>query len=175
MPSKWKMRSIALLRSAGLPAIGGAMAVAVMVLAARFTAHPALTFPFTTSIVLVMAAPESRPARPWNVVVGHVASAMAGLAAVALFGQGELAASVGVGLAIAVMIVVDALHPPAGINALMPAYLVLDWHFVVMPVAIGAVALVLFAGLNHRLAGTGPRGGAVISRRRPEETPVPPS
>jgi CBS-domain-containing membrane protein len=145
-----------------------------MVLSARFTAQAALSFPFTTSTVLVMAAPESRPARPWNVVVGHAVSAVSGLVAVALFGQGDLAASLGVGLAIAAMILADALHPPAGINALMPAYLALDWHFVVMPVAIGAVALVVFAKVFHRLTGTGEATEGITSSSPPAEPPAPP-
>lgn len=133
--------------------MGGASAIGLMVTSARYTGHPAISFPFTTSIVLVMAAPESRPARPWNVVGGHVLSALTGLGTVAVLGQGDLAAALGVGIAIAAMIVSDALHPPAGINALMPAYLPLDWHFLVMPVAVGSVGLVLFARAFHRLAG----------------------
>jgi CBS-domain-containing membrane protein len=120
-----------------------------------------LAFPFTTSIVLVMAAPQSRPARPWNVVIGHLSSASAGLVSVALLGQGDLAAAIGVGVAIAVMITADALHPPAGINALMPSYRPLDWQFLLMPVGLGAVALVLFARVYHRLAGTGANDGGL--------------
>ena len=175
MLSKSTRRPDLPLRSAGVSALGGAAAIGAMVLAARLTGHPALSFPFTTSIVLVMAAPESRPARPWNVVVGHVVSAVAGLAVVALFGQGDLAASIGVGLAIAMMVLADALHPPAGINALMPAYLPLDWSFAVMPVFPGAVALVVFAKLFHRLVGTRENALVLTSASPTEEPPAPPS
>ena len=152
------------LRKAAWPAVGGASAIGLMVTTARYVGHPAISFPFTTSIVLVMAAPESRPARPWNLVAGHVLSAIAGLAAVAALGPGDTAAALGVGIAIALMIASDALHPPAGINASMPAYLPLDWHFVVMPVAVGAVGLVLFARAFHRL--TGRRGDPIVGEHR---------
>lgn len=144
-----------------------------MVTSARLSGHPALTFPFTTSIVLVTAAPESRPARPWSVVAGHLISAVAGLVCVAALGQGDAAAIIGVGTAIALMISIDALHPPAGINALMPAYLPLDWNFLVMPVASGAVVLVIFAHLLHRFFGSGRehRNGSGSPETELDETP----
>lgn len=157
----WKKPAPALLRTAAIPAIGGALAIGLMALAARLSGHPVLSYPFTTSIVLVMAAPQSRPARPRNVVVGHLASAAAGLVTVALLGPSDLSAAIGVGLAIALMVAADALHPPAGINALMPSYLPLDWQFLVMPVGLGALALVLFAKAYHRLAGTGSNDGGL--------------
>ena len=116
---------------------------------------PLLSVPFTTSIVLVMSAPESRQAQPRCIVGGHVLSALCGLGVVTLFGSGPWLAALAVGLSIAAMQLTDSLHPPAGINALLIVLIGAPWTFVVVPVAAGALILVGFAYVYHRLTWPG--------------------
>jgi CBS-domain-containing membrane protein len=70
-----------------ITALGGGLGIGVMVALASWADVPLAVVPFTTSIVLVMAAPESKQAQPRNIVGGHVLSALCGLAIVALFGS----------------------------------------------------------------------------------------
>jgi CBS-domain-containing membrane protein len=139
-------------KSLGLigPALGGACGIAGMVAAADVAHLPLALAPFTTSIVLVMAAPDSRFARARNVIGGHVVCALAGLLVLATLGNSPWFAALAVGLAIAAMQVSDTMHPPAGINALLMVTAHPSWTFVLMPVASGAIVLVLFAALWRR-------------------------
>lgn len=126
-----------------------------MVGLAELSGQTLAAVPFTTSIVLVMAAPASPQAQPRNVVLGHLLSALAGLVVLNLIGGGPWPAALAVGLAIGAMQLCDALHPPAGINALLVPTLQLPWLFVAFPVLSGALALVTFAWLYHRVTAPG--------------------
>ncbi len=132
-------------------AAGGGLGIAMMVGLAQLAGLPLVAVPFTTSIVLVMAAPESVQAQPRNIIGGHMLSALCGLIVLTLFGSSPWFAAVAVGFSIVAMQLTGTLHPPAGINALLTVTLGLPWTFIVMPVAAGAVLLVVFAFFYHRL------------------------
>ncbi|HAH64574.1 MAG TPA: HPP family protein [Rhizobiales bacterium] len=112
---------------------------------------PLMIVPFTTSIVLVMGAPENQQSQPRNIVGGHVISALCGLSVLMLFGSNASFAALAVGLSIAAMQLTRTLHPPAGIDALLMVTAKLSWTFVLMPVLMGAILLVAFAYAYHQL------------------------
>jgi len=141
------------LRRVLLPALGGGFGIALMIGLAEVASLPLTLAPFTTSIVLVMAAPHTAYARPRNVIGGHLLSALAGLMVVTVFGDSPWFAALAVGLAIAAMQAGDVMHPPAGINALIMVVAHPPWTFVLLPVLVGALILVTFARLLHRGAG----------------------
>ena len=136
-------------------AIGGGLGLSLMVAFANWTDLPLEAVPFTTSIVLVMAAPESDQAQPRNIIGGHVLSALSGLVVWMALGTNPLLAGPAVALSIAAMQLTGTLHPPAGINAMLFVSLQLSWKFLLMPVAVGALGLVAFAFLYHRLTAPG--------------------
>jgi CBS-domain-containing membrane protein len=114
---------------------------------ARLGHQEAIRVPFVTSIVLTLFGHETAPAQAYAVVVGHLVSSLAGLAALFCLGQGDAAAALGVGAAALLMATFRALHPPAGIDAFLIGYLGLPWSWVVNPVLIGAVMLAAFSRL----------------------------
>lgn len=128
-------------------ALGVGLAIGIMEVLARFGHHEAAQVPFVTSIVLTLTAPDSAPAQPHAVVLGHLLSASAGMVALSCFGPGDTAAVVGVGLAALLMLTCRSLHPPAGIDAFLVAQLSLPWSWVVNPVLIGALMLAAFSWL----------------------------
>lgn len=136
-------------------AIGGGLGLSLMVAFARWSHLPLEAVPFTTSIVLVMAAPESAQAQPRNIIGGHLLSALSGLVVWMVFGTNPLLAGPAVALSIAAMQLTGTLHPPAGINAVLFVTMHLSWQFVLMPVAVGALGLVAFAFVYHRLTAPG--------------------
>lgn len=138
------------LRHAVVTAIGGGIGIAIMVALGAAAEMPLSVLPFTTSIVLVMAAPDSPPARPRSIVGGHVLSAIAGFAVLWLLGSGAWLAAIAVGLAILVMQLTDTLHPPAAINALLVTTLGPTWTYFFVPTLAGALILVAYATLYHR-------------------------
>ena len=116
---------------------------------ARLSGEPLVRVPFVTSIVLTLADPRSKAAKPYVVIVGHMLSALSGFISLWLVGEGATAVA-GVGLATLLMLWARALHPPATISGfLVPLLgLPLDWAF--KPVLIGAILLALFAVLWSR-------------------------
>ena len=143
------------LRRAIATGVGGGLAIAVMVYLAALAEMRLTIVPFTTSIVLVMAAPESQQSQPRNIIGGHVISALCGLGVLKIFGNNPLFAALAVGLSIVVMQLTRTLHPPAGMNALLMVTERLSWTFILMPVFSGAVLLVIFASTYHRLTMPG--------------------
>lgn len=70
------------------------------------------------SAVLLYAVPHSPLAQPWNLIGGHLISALAGWLALALVHDPLVAAGLAVGTAIFLMYVLDCLHPPGAATAL---------------------------------------------------------
>lgn len=132
---------------AGAGAAGG---IAVMVGYASATGTLLWMVPFATSIILVMAAPDSPQAQPRNVIGGHVVSAIAGFVVLALAGQGSWQAVPAVGLAVFAMVLTRTLHPPAGINGVIVATAAPPIAFVLVPVLSGACLLTALAIVYHR-------------------------
>ena len=108
-------------------AIGGSLGIAVagavtmLLLGRNAQALPFLVAPMGASAVLVFCLPASPLAQPWSVAGGNLLSAAVGLAAGHVLGSPWLAASVGVGAAIAAMSLARCLHPPGGACALLCA------------------------------------------------------
>ena len=128
-------------------AVGAAIAIGAMEILARWDGEELSRVPFVTSIVLVMALPDSEPARPSAVIAGHFPSSLAGLIALWAFGSNEFATIAGVGLATLLMLATRAVHPPAGIDAfLVPAY-ALPATWILNPMLSGAVLLAGFASV----------------------------
>jgi CBS-domain-containing membrane protein len=123
-------------------ATGAGLAIALMEILARAAEEPLSRVPFVTSIMLVMALPESEPARTYNVVAGHMLSCVAGLLALWTLGAGDVASAVALGLALFFMLFLRAIHPPAGINAFLIASYGLTLKWTISPVLIGSLFLV---------------------------------
>ena len=107
--------------------------------------------PFGASMVLVMAVHESPLAKPKNILLGHILSALSGVIILYLIGDNFLALGIAVALAVFVMIVTDTIHPPAGANPIIVILTGQGISFVLFPVAVGAFMLIVFAYLYNKL------------------------
>jgi len=113
---------------------------------------------FGASAVLVYGAIKSPFAQPRNLVGGHVISALVGVMSYQLFGETIwLAASIGVSLAVVVMLLTKTLHPPGGATALIAVIGGKKVHdlgflYVLLPVGAGAVILLLVALFVNNLS-----------------------
>ena len=128
-------------------AAGAGLAIGVMELLARATHEPLARVPFVTSIVLALSLPDNEAARPYAIIVGHLASSAAGFVALWCLGAGEIASAAAVGLAALSMLVLRAMHPPAGIDAFLVPASGLPMSWCLSPVLAGAVLLALFSRL----------------------------
>ena len=107
--------------------------------------------PFGASMVLVMAVHESPLAHPKNVLFGHIISAFSGVFIYSILGFSFLSVGLGVGLAIFLMMTTKTVHPPAGANPIIAILGAKGLDFIIMPIAVGAFFIVLFAIIYNKL------------------------
>ena len=134
-----------------LAGLGGALTIFALGWAGLQAGTLLLIAPFGASCVLAFAIPQSPLAQPRNVVGGHLISTMAGLIVLGLFGVTPLGLALGVGLAIASMVLTGTLHPPAGADPIVVMLAAASWSFLFVPVLLGAATIVLVAIAYHRL------------------------
>ena len=98
-----------------------------------------------------MAVHDSPLASPRNVFFGHILSASSGVLMFYFLGESPLAIAAGLALAIALMMLTKTVHPPAGANPIIAILGAKTFEFVIMPVAIGASFIVIFALIYNKL------------------------
>lgn len=130
-------------------AAGGTVAIGLMELFAARNTMPVMAVPFATSIVLVLGSPEVDAAQPRALIGGHLLSTLIGLIVLNIVGPAPWAAALAVGIAMVAMHATRTFHPPAGIDPLLIVVDAMPWTFLLMPVAVGAFALALFAYVWH--------------------------
>jgi len=110
------------------------------------------------SAVLLFAAPHAPFSQPWNLVAGHLLSAVIGVACWQWIPQATLAASAAVGLAIGAMYFARCLHPPGGATALAAVIGSGELHglgfgYLFQPIFLNVMVIMLvallFNGLFH--------------------------
>ncbi len=100
--------------------------------------------------VLLFAAPHAQFSEPWNVIAGHVFSAIIGVTCWQLIPNFTVAASVSVGLAIGVMVATRSIHPPGGATALAAVIgseklHSLEYSYVYLPILLNVITILLVA------------------------------
>lgn len=135
-------------------AVGGGGAIAFMIWLSKTSGVPLMWIPFATSIVMVMGSPEAPPAQPLRILGGHIVCAAAGIACTMLLGFDIWVAALAIGIAIAVMHMLDVFHPPAGISPIIIATSQASPEYVLFPVLAGVAILIAYAWIFHRITGT---------------------
>lgn len=165
-------------------AAGGLIALLVVITISRDALGGAgaslLVASMGASAVLLFAVPHGQLSQPWPVLVGHIGSAVIGVACGKLIDDTRLAAAFAVGLAIGAMHVAKAIHPPGGATALSAvvggaAVRSLGWSFVWRPVAVNALSIVAVAVAYNALFPWRRYPGHLVKRRRPSGMPPPAS
>lgn len=110
-----------------------------------------LMAPFGATMVILFGLPESPLAQPRNIIVGHLLTTTIGLAVATVMGVTPWTMGFAVGLAVGLMLVTSTTHPPAGANPLVVMLAGEQWSFLLMPAAVGAVLIVAFGMVYHRL------------------------
>lgn len=139
-----------------ISAIGGIAGIFAIYLSGRwfFDHETALLIvpSMGASAVLLFAAPKAPFSQPWNVVAGHLLSAVVGVACWRWIPDLAIAASVAVGLAIGVMYLTRSIHPPGGATALAAVIgsgqlHELGFGYVFQPILVD-VAVILFVAIS---------------------------
>ncbi len=121
------------------------------------TSETLIIAPFGASVVLVFGVSHSPLAKPFNVIGGHILSALVGVTVYKLsFGHIVFASAFAVSTAIAIMYLTNTMHPPGGATALIAIIggehiHQLGYMYVLVPTALGAIVLVLITVFFHKL------------------------
>ncbi len=141
-------------RAALLSGLGAALAIGGLAFVNDVIGLALLMAPLGASCVLLFAAPQSPLSQPANVIGGHMLAGVVGLGLhFALPGSFWKAGSA-VGIAVAAMVFLRLVHPPAGATALVAYLTAVSWSFLLFPIGLGSVALVAAATLYHRVTRT---------------------
>ncbi|MCK5667362.1 MAG: HPP family protein [Thiotrichaceae bacterium] len=102
------------------------------------------------SAVLLFAVPQGPLSQPWPVAGGHLLSALVGVSCYLIIPNLILAASLAVGISIAVMYYFRCIHPPGGATALAAVVggkqiHLLGYEYVISPVLYNVLAILLVA------------------------------
>lgn len=134
--------------------LGGFLAILLILVVSRMyisTADAVLLIPsMGASAVLLFAVPHGALGQPWNVLGGHLLSAVIGVACARLIPDITLAAAASVGLAIAAMHYLRCIHPPGGATALVAviggeSIHVLGYQYVLTPVLVNVLIMLVVA------------------------------
>jgi CBS domain-containing membrane protein len=102
------------------------------------------------SAMLIFGLPHSHVSQPWNLVGGHLVSALVGVSCHQLIPIDLLAASLAIPIAMLFMFLLRCLHPPGGATAITAviggsSVDALGYSFVVVPVFFNAIILLSIA------------------------------
>ena len=107
--------------------------------------------PFGATMVLVMAVHESPLAQPKNIFFGHILSAASGVLIYSILGMSFLTIGLAVAISVWAMMVTKTVHPPAGANPIIVIMGGKGISFILLPVATGAIIIILFAIFFNKL------------------------
>ena len=107
---------------------------------------------FGSTMVLLFGYPESPFAKPKNIFFGHVLTSLIGIIffkyiSLPIF----IIIPLAVGVGIAVMIVFDVTHPPAGGNPIIMISSSASFDFLFTPVISGTILVIIFGFILNRL------------------------
>lgn len=102
------------------------------------------------SAMLIFGLPRAKVSHPWNLVAGHIVSAVVGISCYKFIPNALLASSVAIGLSMQLMVWFRCVHPPGGATAVTAvvggsAVHDLGYAFVVIPVFFNSIILLSLA------------------------------
>jgi len=131
--------------------IGGFITIFVLAYLTQVTSTSWLMAPFGASCVLAFGVWNAPLSQPRNIIGGHFISTLVGLIVYHFLGNDTWTLALGVGAAIACMMITKTTHPPAGADPIVVILGAYTWNYLVTPVLIGSIAIVLIALLVNNL------------------------
>ena len=137
-----------------ISALGGFVAILSVVLISRyFVGVEGLVYivpSMGATAVLLFALPHSSVGQPWNVLGGHIISAIIGVMCAKYIPNIGVAAALSVGVSIGVMYYARCIHPPGGATALVAVIggeqiHSLGFEYIWSPVLLNVLVIVLIA------------------------------
>lgn len=131
--------------------VGGLIAIGLIGFLTKSFDNLLVMGSFGASCVLIFAYPASPFSQPRNIIFGHLFASFVGLFFLHIFGNEWWSMAIALATAIAVMMITDTVHPPAGSNPLIIFLLNAEFEYLIFPTLSGAIILVLVALFYNNL------------------------
>ena len=110
-----------------------------------------LMFSFGATVFIVFVLYNLETAQPKNIFFGHLVSILVGIIFNEVMGFSFYSLGLSVGVAIALMVYLKVMHPPAASNPLVALFMDLSYDFILFPVIIGTITIILMSILINRI------------------------
>ena len=137
------------------PIISGLSAAIVIGVLAFLTLRTSagiwLMFSFGATVFIVFVLYNLETAQPKNIFFGHLVSILVGVVFNEVLGFSFYSLGLSVGVAIALMVYLKVMHPPAASNPLVALFMDLSYDFILFPVIAGTVTIIFMSILINRI------------------------
>ena len=131
------------------PIISGLSAALVIGVLAFITLRTSagiwLMFSFGATVFLVFVLYNLDTAQPKNIFFGHLVSVIVGIVFNETIGFSFYSLGLSVGVAVALMVYLKVMHPPAASNPLVVLFTDVSFDFIVFPVIAGTISIILIS------------------------------
>ncbi len=137
------------------PIVSGMSAAIVIGILAFLTLRTSagvwLMFSFGATVFIVFVLYDLETAQPKNIFFGHLVSIIVGIIFNETIGFSFYSLGLSVGVAVALMVYLKVMHPPAASNPLVALSMDLSYDFILFPVIVGTVVIILISVLINRI------------------------
>ena len=137
------------------PIISGLSAAIVIGVLAFLTLRTStgiwLMFSFGATVFLVFVLYNLETAQPKNIFFGHLVSLLVGIIFNETIGFSFYSLGLSVGVAVALMVYLKVMHPPAASNPLVVLFTDVSFDFVLFPVITGTIVIILMSVFINKI------------------------
>ena len=131
------------------PIVSGLSATVVISILAFLTLRTSsgiwLMFSFGATVFIVFVLYNLETAQPKNIFFGHLVSVIVGIVFNEIIGFSFYSLGLSVGVAVALMVYLKVMHPPAASNPLVVLFTDVSFDFIVFPVIAGTISIILIS------------------------------
>ena len=129
-----------------LSGVSAALVIGVLAfLTLRTTAGVWLMFSFGATVFIVFVLYNLDTAQPKNIFFGHLVSVIVGIIFNETIGFSFYSLGLSVGVAVALMVYLKVMHPPAASNPLVVLFADVSYDFILFPVITGTIVIILMS------------------------------
>ena len=132
--------------------ISAAIVIGVLAfLPLRTSAGVWLMFSFGATVFIVFVLYNLETAQPKNIFFGHLVSVLVGIIFNETIGFSFYSLGLSVGVAVALMVYLKVMHPPAASNPLVVLFTDVSFDFILFPVITGSIAIILMSVFINKI------------------------
>ncbi len=137
------------------PIVSGLSATVVISILAFLTLRTSsgiwLMFSFGATVFIVFVLYNLETAQPKNVFFGHLVSVIVGIVFNEIIGFSFYSLGLSVGVAVALMVYLKVMHPPAASNPLVVLFTDVSFDFILFPVITGTIVIILMSVFINKI------------------------